>query len=72
MAFAWFTSRGEDYGVTLRTAHAQRVDPQSPSELELGPVREIETGTPGYASGLAISRATDGRLLLAWSGYGDA
>jgi len=72
MALAWFTSRGEDFGVTVRTAKAVRVQPEGPVELALGPVREVETGTAGYSSGLAIARAGDGRLLIAWSGFGDA
>lgn len=72
VAFAWFTSRGEAHGVTVRTARAAVPGPGNPESLALGPVREIETGTAGYASGLGIARADDGRLLLAWSSYGDA
>jgi len=72
LAFAWFTSLGEAHAVTVRTARTAVAGPGNPEWLALGPVREIALGTAGYASGLGIARAGDGRLLLAWSGYGDA
>ena len=58
---AWMNGADGDWVPELRAVSADL----------LGPVRRLDPGRPGYASGLGVAWLDDGSALAAWSRFGD-
>ncbi len=63
-AVAWMVPEGEGYRARLG-----RFGFDEEGGLSRGPVVSVDTGGPGYASGLAIDLDGEGRCLLSWSRF---